>query len=158
MRLALWDILDNTHVGKEGAAQDRICKKQFEKEEQTSIWWGECMSEWVSAWTVVSTDKPLKRLCGRALLSLRLLKEHMQPWSDLWFSWGRFNKPALSAIITSYCLVEKCLYVGREIQFCIAKNLQIFLVFQIKSWKAILLRYQNLGFPPSMPCGIYLHI
>lgn len=49
-------------------------------------------------WTVVSTDKPLKRLCECVLLSLRLSKEHKQPWSDSsQFSQVQFNMQEFSA-------------------------------------------------------------
>lgn len=97
---AVWDILD-TQIGGEGQESLGQKKKKRMKgnanetsraSEQT-----ECMSMNEHERTVVSTDKPLKRLCECVLLSLRLLKEHRQLWSDPPFSWGRFNTPAFSA-------------------------------------------------------------
>lgn len=73
-------------------AQNRIRQKQKQKkEDEKEARHPELHGEatWVNRRerTVVSTDKPLKRLCECVLLSLRLLKEHRQPWSDPRFSW-----------------------------------------------------------------------
>lgn len=74
----------------------------------------QCVRVGENEWTVVSTGKPLERLCERVLLSLRLVKEHKQPWSDTSFSWRRFNMPAFSATFNT-CPLPRGLLRLKEI-------------------------------------------
>lgn len=80
-------------------AQKRICENQDERKQKDPELYNDASVRMIVS-KVLSTDKPRKRLWECVLLCLRLLKEHRQPWSVPWFSWGRFNMQAFSIMFS----------------------------------------------------------